>query len=107
MKKDIFNGKVLREFRSLMWLLLVLVTVVFLLIGVSALVCGFLENGEGRIALFCISGVCFLIAVCLPIVMVHLIRIYPRCKKLTRFLVKEFVFREYDGENEKKKYEDF
>jgi hypothetical protein len=41
-----------------------------------------------------------------PLITLHLIKIYPKHRKITKHFIKEYVFREYDGAEEKRLYED-
>ena len=107
MKKDIFNGKILREFRGITAFGLILGTVVFLAVAVLLFFVAFLQNDGARIALFCFSAVAFSFAILFPAVSIHLIRIYPKRRKITRLLIREYVFREYDNCEEKKIYKDY
>ena len=107
MKKDLFNGKILREFKGITAFGIIAGTVVFLAVAVLLFFVAFLQNDGARIALFCFSAVAFSFAILFPTVTIHLIRIYPKRRKLTRFLIREYVFREYDGQEEKKIYKDY
>jgi hypothetical protein len=107
MKKDIFNGKILREFRGITAFGLILGTVVFLAVAVLLFFVAFSQNDGTRIAVFCFSAVAFLLAILFPTITIYLIRIYPKRRKITRLLIREYVFREYDNCEEKKIYKDY
>ena len=107
MKKDIFNGKILREFRGITAFGLILGTVVFFACSLLFFFEAFSQNDGARIAVFCISAVTFLLSIVFPAATIHLIRIYPKRRKITRLLIREYVFREYDNCEEKKIYKDY
>ena len=107
MKKDLFNGKILREFKGITAFGIIAGTVVFLAVAVLLFFVAFLQNDGARIALFCFSAVTFLLSIVFIAATIHLIRIYPKRRKITRLLIREYVFREYDNCEEKKIYKDY
>ena len=109
MRKDIFNGKILNEFRGIVKFSWIRVTLIFIVVGVMFLLTAlFYENIDhaGRIFLYCISSCVIAIGVLFPIITVRLIKIYPKHKKITKIFIKEWVFREYDHLDMKNSYKD-
>ncbi len=109
MKKDIFNGKISTECRGMVKFALILVPLIFILCGLLFLfVSIFYDNVEyaARILLYCVAPLCIVVGVSFPIITLHLIRVYPKHRKITKHLIKEYVFREYYFQTEKNIYKD-
>lgn len=109
MKKDIFNGKIATEYNGLVKFTLIFAPIIFILCGVMfLLVALFYENVEyaARIFLYCIAPLSIIAGISYPLITLHLIKIYPKHRKITKLFIKEYVFREYDGADEKSLYED-
>ena len=109
MKKDIFNGKILNEFRGIVKFSLILVTLIFIVVGVMFLLTAlFYENIDhaGRIFLYCIAPLSIIAGISYPLITLYLIKIYPKHRKITKHFIKEYHFREYDFSTEKSFYKD-
>lgn len=109
MKKDIFNGKISTECIGLVKFSLIFATAIFILLGAIFLwVALCYENVEraGRIFLYCLSSVTIVGGISFPFIMLHLIKIYPKRRKITNKILQEWVFREYDDSVEKNFYKD-
>lgn len=94
-EKDVFNGKILHEFSGLMKFTLLITAIVFVVCGVFFLLMAiFYENMEyaAQVFLFCASAVSILAAIAYPLISLHLIRTFPKHKKLAKLFVKEYVF---------------
>lgn len=99
MKRDIFIDKIDTQHIGLVKATLILASGIGILGGISfLLVAIFYENVEtaARILLYVVSGLSLVFGVLFPIVTLHLIKIYPKHRKITALLIKEYVFREYD-----------
>ena len=95
MKKDIYNGKIRREYINylnysfiLFSFLLLVATIVFFF---TALFYDNMDNGT-RIMLYVLSGLCLLGLIFYPIITICLVRKYPKYSRLTKLLVKSFLF---------------
>ena len=109
MKKDIFNGKIATEYNWLVKFTLICTPVVLIMCGVMfLLVALFYENVEyaARIFLYIVSPLSLTAGISYPLITLHLIKIYPKHRKITKHFIKEYVFREYDSSDEKRLYED-
>lgn len=109
MKKDIFNGKISTEARGLVKFTLIFLPLIFILCGIIFLwLAIFYENVEyaARIFLYCASPLTIAAGISYPLITLHLIKIYPKHRKITKHFIKEYVFREYDGSAEKSIYKD-
>ena len=109
MKKDIFNGKIATESKGIVKFTLIFGPIIFILCGVMfLLVALFYENVEyaARIFLYIVSPLSLTVGISYPLITLHLIKIYPKHRKITKHFIKEYVFREYDGAYEKRLYED-
>ena len=109
MKKDIFNGKIATECNGLVKFTLIFAPIILILCGVMFLLIAlFYENVEysARIFLYCIAPLSIIAGISYPLITLHLIKIYPKHRKITKLFIKEYVFREYDGADEKSLYED-
>ena len=109
MKKDIFNGKIATESKGLVKFTLIFTPLICILCGIIfLLVALFYENVEyaARIFLYIVSPLSLTVGISYPLITLHLIKIYPKHRKITKHFIKEYVFREYDGADEKRLYED-
>ena len=109
MKKDFFNGKISTESRGIVKFKLIFPPLIFILCGIIFLcVAIFYENVEyaARIFLYCASLLSIAAGISYPLITLHLIKIYPKHRKITKHFIKEYVFREYNGSNEKHLYKD-
>ena len=109
MKKDIFNGKIATEYNGFVKFTLIFPPVILILCGVMfLLVTLFYENVEyaARIFLYIVSPLSLTVGISYPLVTLRLIKIYPKHRKITKCFIKEFVFREYDGSDERSIYKD-
>ena len=109
MKKDIFNGKIAAESKGIVKFTLILPPLIFILCGIIFFcVAIFYENVEyaARIFLYIVSPLSLTVGISYPLITLHLIKIYPKHRKITKHFIKEYVFREYDGADEKRLYED-
>ena len=109
MKKDIFNGKIATESKGIVKFTLIFTPLICILCGIIfLLVALFYDNVEyaARIFLYIISPLSLIVGISYPLITLHLIKIYPEHKKITKCFIKEYVFREYDGADEKRLYED-
>lgn len=108
-KKDIFNGKIATKYNGIVKFTLIGPPVALILCGVMfLLVALFHENLEyvARIFFYCASFLPIVVGISYPLIMLHLIKIYPKHRKITKHIIEEYVFREYDGAEEKRLYED-
>ena len=109
MKKDIFNGKIATESKGLVKFTLIFTPLICILCGIIfLLVALFYDNVEyaARIFLYCASSLAIVAGISYPLSILHLIKIYPKHRKITKHFIKEYVFREYDSSDEKRLYED-
>ncbi len=109
MKKDIFNGKIATESKGIVKFTLIFAPIILILCGVMfLLVALFYENVEysARIFLYCIAPLSIIAGISYPLITLHLIKIYPKHRKITKHFIKEYVFREYDFKTEKSIYKD-
>ena len=109
MKKDIFNDKILPECRGLVKFTLIFTPAVFILCGtIILLIAIFYDKGEyaARIFAYFLSIVAILGGITYPFITLRLIKIYPKHRKITKQFLQEYVFRSYDGSNEKGIYKD-
>ena len=87
MKKDIFNGKIATECIGSVKFTLIFPPVILILCGVMfLLVALFYENVEyaARIFLYCASFLAIVAGISYPLVTLHLIKIYPKHRKITK-----------------------
>ena len=109
MKKDIFNGKIATESKGIVKFTLIFTPLICILCGIIfLLVALFYDNVEyaARIFLYINSPLSLIVGISYPLITLHLIKIYPEHKKITKCFIKEYVFREYDSSDEKRLYED-
>lgn len=100
MKKDIFNGKILSEWKSGVIISLILFAVIFIGGGLYFFLTAILDDGLEyvlRIFLYCSSALCIILGIGGPLLTLHLIRIYPEHRKFTKLFIQEYVFRGYSG----------
>ena len=91
MKKDVFNDKILPEFRGLVKFTLIFTPAVFILCGtIILLIAIFYDKGEyaARIFAYFLSIVAVLGGITYPFITLRLIKIYPKHRKIT----KQFTF---------------
>lgn len=97
MKKDVFNGKIADAFIGMVKFTLIMVPLVCLFCcGVILSIAVFYDNIEpaARIFSYIIGGISGLYGIPYPFVTVHLIRIYPKYRKIThRLFIQEYVFK--------------
>lgn len=94
MKKDVFNGKIKKEYIGITCFSIVLATLVFIGCAVMFLCIGLFQSNvedAARIAMYVVSGISGACAVVYPAATIACVRTYPKHKKLTRFFVKEYV----------------
>ena len=109
MKKDIFNGKIATESKGIVKFTLIFTPLICILCGIIfLLVALFYDNVEyaARIFLYCASSLAIVAGISYPLITLHLIKIYPKHRKITKHFILEYVFREYDSSDEKRLYED-
>ena len=109
MKKDIFNGKIATESKGIVKFTLIFTPLICILCGIIfLLVALFYDNVEysARIFLCCIAPLSIIAGISYPLITLHLIKIYPKHRKITKLVIKEYVFREYDFKTEKSIYKD-
>lgn len=109
MKKDIFNGKIAIESKGIVKFTLIFTTLICILCGIIfLLVALFYDNVEyvARIFLYCLSALAIVAGIIYPLSILHLIKIYPKHRKITKHFIKEYVFIDYDGADEKRLYKD-
>ena len=109
MKKDIFNEKISTESKKIVKFTLILTPLILILCGVMfLLVALFYENVEyaARIFLYIVSPLSLTAGISYPLITLHLIKTYPKHRKITKHFIKECHFREYDSSNEKQFYND-
>ena len=109
MKKDIFNGKIATESKGIVKFTLIFTPLICILCGIIfLLVALFYDNVEyaARIFLYCASSLAIVAGISYPLSILHLIKIYPKHRKITKHFIKEYVFREYDGSAERSIYKD-
>ena len=109
MKKDIFNGKIATESKGIVKFTLIFTPLICILCGIIfLLVALFYDSVEysARIFLYCIAPLSIIAGISYPLITLHLIKIYPKHRKITKHFILEYVFREYGGANEKRLYED-
>lgn len=95
MNKDIFNGNIKSEYRGLTTFTLVFAGIIYLACATLFLLVALLYSNvdpQGRIALLIISAVTYLLAVLYPSITLFGIRKYPKYSKLTKLLIKDYVF---------------
>ena len=93
--KDIFNGKIRKQYIGYMKLTLILVSILFFTFFIFFLLFATLyENMEysARIFMYCGSVACLIFSILYPLLSLYSIRTYPNHKKLAHALIKEFVF---------------
>ena len=94
MKKDIFNGKVKKEYSKSIKFLLIFASAVFIAVATLFLLLALLSDNfdySAQIVLFVMSGISYLAAVLYPLITVLCIRTYPKHKTLTEFFIKEYA----------------
>ena len=109
MKKDIFNGKISTEHIGMVKFTLIFAPLVFIVCGLLFLLIAiFYDNVEhaARIFLYCIAPLTVIAGISYPLITLHLIKIYPKHRKITKHFIKEYHFREYDFSTEKNFYKD-
>ena len=97
MKKDIFNGKISHDCRGLVKFTLIFPPLIFILCGLLFLFTAiFYDNVEyaARIFLYCAAFLSLGAGVGYPVLTLFLIRIYPKGRKITKFLIREYVFKD-------------
>ena len=103
MKKEIFKGKILTEFIWLVKFTLIFTAIIFILCALLILgIAVFYEKVDhlARIVLYVFAFLSLVAGIGYPLVTLHLIRIYPQKRKITKHFLKEYVFREYKGDIE-------
>ena len=109
MKEDIFNGKISTESKKMVKFALIFIPLIFIICGIMfLLVAIFYDNVEyaARIFLYCVSPLSIVMGISYPLITLHLIKTYPKHRKITKHFIKECHFREYDDSNEKQFYND-
>ncbi len=99
MKKDIFNGKIKKEYIKSIKFLLVFASAVFCAVATFFLLLALLYDTVdygGKIVLFVMSGVAYLAAVLYPLLTVLCVRTYPKYKALAKFFIKEYALDDTD-----------
>ena len=97
MKNDHFNGKIAPEFIGFVKFTLLLAPLVMIPCGILFLLLAiFYENVEyaARILMFVMSGLSIAAGVAYPLITLHLIKIYPKHRNITKHFIKEYVFRD-------------
>ena len=105
MKKDPFNGKIAKEFIGYMKFSLIFGSIVLLACAIFFfLMALFYENMEygARIVVYVLASVSLIFSIAYPLTSLALIKIYPKYRNVTRFLVKEVVFDGYEKYQDKK-----
>ena len=109
MKKDIFNGKIATECKGIVKFTLIFPPLICILCGIIFLLgVLFYDNVEysARIFSYCLAALSIIAGISYPLITLHLIKIYPKHRKITKHFIKEYVFREYDFKTEKSIYKD-
>ena len=109
MKKDIFNGKIATECIGLVKFTLILTSIAFISFGIIFLLIAiFYENVEyaARIFLYCCAPLSIIMGISFPLIVLHLIKIYPKHRKITKVFIQEWVFRGAAGYIQKDRYKD-
>lgn len=94
MKKDIFNGKVKSEYRKGLLGSFIFGSIIFLACATLFLCFAFLyDNVEDgvEILLLVMSGLSYFSSVFYPLTSILCIRKYPKYKKLTSLLIKDYL----------------
>ena len=102
MKKDIYNGKVRKEFVRYTSGSIILFSVLLCVLAVFFLCIALFypkTDYAARVALYVISAVSVVFAIVYPLVTILCIRSYPKHKKLTHLFIKQFVLTDYTDEN--------
>ena len=102
MKRDVYNGKVDALFRGTVTLSLIAIsTATAVLCTIFWAVARFVHglSPGAQFLLYLLALLTFGLAIYASVGQLHLIRIYPKYRRLTRLLVQEHVFRAYGRED--------
>ncbi|MCM1289061.1 MAG: hypothetical protein NC132_00125 [Corallococcus sp.] len=95
MKKDIFNGKIKKEYVRTALFSAVFAALIYLACAILFLCLGlFYDNAEqsARAVLYVVCGVCFVLSVFYPLATVLCARSYPKHKKFAHVFLKPYLF---------------
>lgn len=102
MKKDIYNGKVRKEYLRYTSGSLILFSVLLCVFAIFFLCIALFypkTDYSARVALYVVSVVSVVLAIVCPLVTILCIRSYPKHRKLTHLFIKPFVLTDYNDED--------